>query len=365
MKKSDRKLLSATLDKALEPPTPRRKPALATNLAEYDDAGETTTEVAPRQVGLRGVTPPNPTLPTAPARDFNKRANSLDKLALPAGIFPGSSKKLYDALYVRTRGAVKPQRTVRATKRELSDWSGVRNVKTIDSHLRYFSAVGLVISEWQRGQNDGCLYEVMLPEETSGLFVGRSRGVTPPDPTSPGVTPPDVETRQNSGSPHHQNSGSPHPTQVDEDSTIYEKRKTSFKTKDQIDDDEPTTFAELRKAERELTGKNSSSGNWSELDKVLAAELRIAAGRTTVSSVPAFLAEHLRRRLWKLDKKQAQAEGRELPDQVAPAESSNPRLDCPDCGGSAWWYPDGPERGVMKCAHKNAPQTREDVPPAV
>jgi hypothetical protein len=361
MKKSDRKLLSATLDKALEPPTPRRKPALATNLAEYDDAEETTTaEVAPRHVGSRGVTPPDPTLPTSPARDFNKRANSLDKLALPAGIFPGSSKKLYDALYVRTRGAVKPQRTVRATKRELSEWSGVRNVKTIDSHLRYFSAVGLVVSEWQRGQNDGCLYEVMLPEETSGLFVGRSRGVTPPDPTSPGVTPPDVETRQNSGSPHHQNSGSPHPTQAGEDSTVYEERKTSFKTKDQINDDEPTAFAELRQAERELTGKNSSSGNWSELDKVLAAELRIAAGRTTVSSVPAFLAEHLRRRLWKLDKKQAQAEGRELPDQT-PAAAQNSPQECPDCKGTGWWYPNGQEKGVAKCRHEKLSGTSEST----
>jgi hypothetical protein len=350
MKKSDRKLLSATLDKALEPPTPRRKPALATNLAEYDDAEEApTAEAAPRQVGSRGVTPPNPTLPTAPARDFNKRANSLDKLALPAGIFPGSSKKLYDALYVRTRGAIKPQRTVRATKRELSDWSGVRNVKTIDSHLRYFSAVGLVVSEWQRGQNDGCLYEVMLPEETSGLFVGRSRGVTPPDPTSPGVTPPDVETRQNSGSPHHQNSGSPHLTQAAELSISSESPKSSFKSKDQNTDDE--AFAPLLALERELTGKNSNSAQWKELCEVLAAELRIAAGRTTVSSVPAFLAEHLRRRLWKLDKKQAQAEGRELPDQT-PAVAQNSPQECLDCKGTGWWYPNGPDKGVAKCRHE-------------
>src|SRR5215210_7580487 len=182
MKKSDRKLLAETLDKALEPP-PKRKPALASHLAEYDEGPSLPTvssKVAPPNPTSRGVTPPNPTLPLAPQRDFNKRANSLDRVALPAGIFPGSSKKLYDALYIRTRGAVVPIKSIRATKRELSEWSGIRNAKTIDAHLRYFSAVGLIVSSWERGQNDGALYEVLLPEETSGLFV-RSRGVTPPD----------------------------------------------------------------------------------------------------------------------------------------------------------------------------------------
>ena len=54
--------------------------------------------------------------------------------------------------------------------------------------------------------------------------------------------------------------------------------------------------------------------------------------------------------LWKLDKRQAAEQGRELPDQtpVAPAESPQ---DCPDCKGSGWWYPEGQERGVAKCRH--------------
>lgn len=354
MKKSERKLLSATLDKALEPPAAKRKPALASNLVEYDDADEPqAAQVAPRKVETRGVTPPNPTLPIAPARDFNKRANSLEKLALPAGIFPGSSKKLYDALYVRTRGAIKPQRSIRATKRELSDWSGIRNVKTIDSHLRYFSAVGLVISEWQRGQNEGCLYEVFLPEETSGLFVARSRGVTPPDPTLPGVTPPNVGTPQNSGLPHDQNSGSPHLSQQDLASTSYSPPKIDLKTKDQIDDDE--AFAELRKAERELTGKSSSSQAWTELDKVLATELRIAAGRTTVSSVPAFFAEHLRRRLFKKDKAQLEAEAGSV--SAARAEREVDASKCPDCFGAGMYYPEGFEKGVARCTHQQLTTT--------
>jgi hypothetical protein len=366
MKKSDRKLLAETLDKALEPP-PKRKPALASHLAEYDEGPslpvEALKKVIPPDTTLRGVTPPNPTLPTAPQRDFNKRANSLDRVALPAGIFPGSSKKLYDALYIRTRGAVVPAKSIRATKRELSDWSGIRNAKTIDAHLRYFSAVGLIISSWERGQNDGALYEVLLPEETSGLFV-RSRGVTPPDPTLQGDTPPDPtlqgdtppegELRQNLGSPHPQNLGSPHVTNLPLESTISGKSKTSFKTNTERNDDEAlaTFIATMKKVAKEITGRELSpadSQRWGELADVLATELKIAAGRTTVSSVPAFLAEHLRRRLWKKEKRQLEEETKEA---TAVSTSRQDASKCPDCYGTGMWYPEGYEKGVAKCRHE-------------
>lgn len=125
--------------------------------------------------------------------------------------------------------------------------------------------------------------------------------------------------------------------------------------KDQYIDDE--AFAELSEAFRqittELTGKSptaAESAKWKELAEVLIAELRIAAGRTTVSNVPAFMSEHLRRRLWKMDKKQAAREGKELPDQVASKPQEIP-AHCPDCHGTGWWYPKGMENGVAKCRH--------------
>jgi hypothetical protein len=356
MKKSDRKLLAETLDKALEPP-PKRKPALASHLAEYDEGPSLPTvssrKVAPPNPTSRGVTPPNPTLPLAPQRDFNKRANSLDRVALPAGIFPGSSKKLYDALYIRTRGAVVPGKSIRATKRELSDWSGIRNAKTIDAHLRYFSAVGLIISTWERGQNDGALYEVLLPEETSGLFV-RSRGVTPPDPTLHGDTPPEGELRQNLGSPSHQNLGSPHATNLPVESITCEGSKTSFKTNTEKDDDEALAIfvATMKKVTKEITGRELSpteSSRWGELAEVLATELKIAAGRTTVSSIPAFLAEHLRRRLWKKEKRQLDDETK---GATATAAMKLDAAKCPDCFGTGMWYPEGYEKGVARCQHE-------------
>ena len=356
MKKSDRKLLAETLDKALEPP-PKRKPALASHLADYDEGPTSPIEipkrVAPPDTTSRGVTPPNPTRPVAPQRDFNKRANSLDRVALPAGIFPGSSKKLYDALYIRTRGAVVPIKSIRATKRELSDWSGIRNAKTIDAHLRYFSAVGLIISSWERGQNDGALYEVLLPEETSGLFV-RSRGVTPPDPTLRGDTPPEGESPQNLESPYPQNLGSPHVTNLLVESITSGESKTSFKTNTEKDDDEALAsfVITMKRVAREITGRELSpaeSPRWRELAEVLATELKIAAGRTTISSVPAFLAEHLRRRLWKKEKRQLDDETKDT------TTTSVLKLDaakCPDCFGTGMWYPEGYEKGVARCRHE-------------
>jgi hypothetical protein len=349
MKKADKKLLEDNLGKALAAPKKKPRQDLDALLEEYDDK-----PVTPPNPTLRGVTPPNP---VAPSRDFNKRANSLDRVALPSGIFQGSSKKLYDALYVRTRGAIVPKRTVRATKRELSDWSGIRNVKTIDSHLRYFSAIGLVISEWQRGQNDGCLYEVLLPEETSGLFVARSHGVTPPNPTSPHVTPPDGELPQNLGLPPYQNLGLPHLTDLSIKSTTSGDAKTSFKTKEENSDDEGGARRladKMIEAERELTGKVSTSGEkWEELAEVLISELRIAAARTTVSNVPAFLAEHLRRRLWKVDKERATELAADASGQgrTGPTLTAEEKQKCLDCAGVGFWYPDGPDKGVAKCKH--------------
>jgi hypothetical protein len=365
MKKSDRKLLAETLDKALEPP-PKRKPALASHLADYDEGPTTSIEVPKRvpspDTRSGGVTPPDPTQPVAPQRDFNKRANSLDRVALPAGIFPGSSKKIYDALYIRTRGAVVPIKSIRATKRELSDWSGIRNAKTIDAHLRYFSAVGLIVSSWERGQNDGALYEVLLPEETSGLFA-RSRGVTPPDPTLRGVTPPEGESPQKLGLPSPQKLGSPHLTNLPLESIISGELKTSFKTNTENDDDDEAFaifVATMKRVAKEITGRELApveSQRWGELADVLATELKIAAGRTIISSVPAFLAEHLRRRLWKKEKRQLDAEAADSP-AITPAQKVDPS-QCSDCFGTGMWYPEGFEKGVARCHHEKLIREQE------
>jgi hypothetical protein len=120
-----------------------------------------------------------------------------------------------------------------------------------------------------------------------------------------------------------------------------------------IDDEAFASFVELMsRTAKEVTGRaptNAERERWLELAELLSAELKIAAGRTTVSSVPAFLTEHLRRRLWKKDKRQIEMEAAEQ----SPADS--PKIDasqCPDCFGTGMWYPEGFEKGVARCEHK-------------
>jgi hypothetical protein len=106
---------------------------------------------------------------------------------------------------------------------------------------------------------------------------------------------------------------------------------------------------------REVTSKGltiEDAARWDELAELLVTELKIAAGRTTVSNVPAFLTEHLRRRLWKVDKKRA-AEIAVEPEEQGNHSSftDEERRHCPDCAGTNFWYPQGPDKGVARCRH--------------
>lgn len=304
--------------------------------------------------------PPSPTIPNhpqpspianlAPQRDFNKRANSIEREALPQGMFPGSSKKLWDAVYFRTRGAIQPTMEIQATKRDLMAWSGIKNIKTIESHIRYFLTARLMIRSGENGDAGGYRYGVVMLEE-----------IPTPSPTIPnqhGDTPSQSISNQKTVMEGDQKTVMVGEGKAIDSKETYVELKTSFKTNTERNDDDTAlaglnaTFKDLTK---EITGKELSSAEsdrWRELAEVLAAELKIAAARTTVSSVPAFLTEHLRRRLWKLDKKQARAEGRELPDEAAVQAHTIEASKCPDCAGSGWWYPEGEAKGVAKCKHE-------------
>jgi len=133
------------------------------------------------------------------------------------------------------------------------------------------------------------------------------------------------------------------------------------------DDEAFAGFVELmRKAAAEVTGRAPTAAEksrWTDLGELLAAELKIAAGRTTVSSAPAFLTEHLRRRLWKKDAQQFEVEGAQAgPDADRKADISL----CPDCFGTGMFYPEGYDKGVAKCSHERltADVAASDVPGA-
>lgn len=125
--------------------------------------------------------------------------------------------------------------------------------------------------------------------------------------------------------------------------------KTELKRQNTDDEAAPLARALVR-AERELSGKiTSDPSKWEDLADILVKELKLAAGRTTISSVPAFLAEHLRRRLWKKEKLQLEAEASEQ-KRSAPAKKID-ASKCPDCFGTSMWYPEGFEKGAARCTH--------------
>jgi hypothetical protein len=278
--------------------------------------------------------------PVAPERDFSKVANSIHREAVPSGLFKGKSKQLYDCLYSLTRGAIIPTRTVRISRPQLMKKAHIGARVTFESNILHLANIGLVHVRQIVGEHEGNEYTVLLPEESMPSLTSQSRYAQKPD----------ILVRLESSQTRH--------TSTQADTATSGPPKTSFKTKEEISDDDAALAglnATLKTATKELTGKEVSmaeSGRWKELAEVLVAELKIAAARTTVSSVPSFLAEHLRRRLWKIDKKQARAEGRELPDEVVGApQGALDASSCPDCGGSGWWYPEGEGKGVAKCKH--------------
>lgn len=321
-----------------------------------------TFEVPPTQPNPAQPIPTHP-IPTQPnqiaaARDFNRRPNSIDRDALPAGLFPGTSQKLYNALFLKTRGAIVPTRTIQATKRELMEWSHIRSKNTIAVNLKILCSLGWIKAEHEMGNHEGSLYEVYTFEELS-----TQPDPTQPNPTQPGPTQPNPT--QKLGLDPTQFLGWVGLGNVIENKGTYAVPKTSFNTKEENFDDEAFAkfSAKLKVAVKEVTGKDATAAEaerWGELADVLVAELKIAAARTNVSSVPSFLAEHLRRRLWKMDKKQALAEGTELPDQAAGALAAPNASECPDCLGTGWWYPNGQENGVAKCKHAGLERKESD-----
>jgi hypothetical protein len=291
--------------------------------------------------------PPPTTQSAAPERDFTRVANSIVRTAVPAGIFRGESKKLYDAIYHRTRGAIVPSRKIRATQAELMEWARVSR-NTLKSHLKHLSRVGLLKIHYVRGDNTGAEYETFLPEEVEAPPTTHHPPTSQAPPTTQNLAPPTTQNLVVGGG-----------GQVSLESDTSGDPKTSFKTNTEQSDDDDAALAglsaSLKSATKEITGKDLSPADkerWREVAEVLVAELKIAATRTTISSVPAFLAEHLRRRLWKIDKKQAHAEGRELPDESVAQSSSVEASKCPDCSGSGWWYPEGEIKGVARCKHE-------------
>jgi hypothetical protein len=274
----------------------------------------------------------------APERDFQRVPNSVTREAMPQGLFRGKSKQVYDYLYHQTRGAMTPKRSVRKSRKEILKGSGLGSMVTVDAAVEHLKTVGLLEVRPAIGSLNGNEYEVFTPEETTTRTSSTTSTTSLTQKVDVLVLP---------------ESGSTSTTQTVESLDSYGAPKTKIKDKDHIDDEAAPLTSLLQQAERELTGKNASqAAQWKELAELLITELRIAAGRTTISNVPAFLTEHLRRRLWKVDKKRATEISVAAQEQGSqPTLSEAEKRSCPDCAGTNFWYPQGPDKGVARCTH--------------
>lgn len=325
-----------------------------------DSTGSTGSTPTTSPTTTRPSTPSAPSTPSrqqnksvvAPDRDYTKVANSIVRLAVPSGIFGeqgGKSKELYDTLYVLTRGAIVARRKIRIPKDQLMKKAGIGSEVTLRKNLGRLRAAKLIKENIVPGTHGGNEYEVFLPEE-----VGLT-GSTPSTPSSPS-TGSNTSQIQEAVEPVEATGSSPSLSQ--RNSTTSGESKTLSKDQRTIDDDAALAglFSTLKAAAKELTGKDLSSNEgerWRELGELLVTELKIAAARTpSVSSVPSFLTEHLRRRLWKKEKREMGAEVNRDASLTQPSISTEQARNCPDCGGSGLYYPEGYEKGVAKCRHE-------------
>jgi hypothetical protein len=219
----------------------------------------------------------------SPSKNYTKTPNSVIKLAIPEKYFRGQSKHTYDVLYQRTRGAIVPTRQIQLSKTELVKLTGLSE-KTVQLHIRYLRTSNLISVHPQPGSHNGWIYEVFVPEEIESMDkYGQdkpSMDKTSQDNASKNLS---SQTMQNLSILDHSN--------LTEDKGLNKPLKTFFKD-NKFNDDEARAIGEL------LTIGKGKAEDWCKLIELLKMEYEIAAARTkTVTNAPAFLTEHLRRRL--------------------------------------------------------------------
>ena len=252
-----------------------------------------------------------------PESKFYKKANEaadhLDRHLTPA------ESKVFEQIVRLTVGFNLDERQVRISV--LQERTGYGSDKTVRAALKGLEQKGVIARIGRPNNSGGITYRIL----------------------------------SYSGTPVPQYSGTPVESTPVPRAKITGELKTDLK--EQNTDDEAAPFAGVIEAftgaVRDLTGKAPAAADehrWRELAEVLVMELRIAAARAeSVSSVPAFFAEHLRRRLFKKDKAKLDSEAKASP---APATPQIDASKCPDCGGSGYFYPEGFERGVARCKHE-------------
>lgn len=287
-------------------------------LPEIKEQSEPVTEVPEH----RSTAVPDYRSAAVPESNFHKKSNAVaDQLSRR---LTSAESKVLEQIIRLTVGFHRDERQVRISV--LQERTGYGSDKTVRTALQGLEQKGVIARIGRPNNSGGIIYRILSYSGT--------------------------------GVPEH--SGTPVETTAVPRVKITGELKKELKEKNTDDEAAPLARA-LAQAERELSGKvTTDPSKWEDLADILVKELKIAAGRTTVSSAPAFLAEHLRRRLWKREAHETET-GAETAEQKASASVRNvDASQCPDCFGTGMYYPEGFDKGVSKCHHSKLSEERAE-----
>jgi hypothetical protein len=259
----------------------------------------------------------------APEKDFSKMPNSI-KRAVEDGKFPNSSLAIYLYLYSLTRGAIQPKRSVRANKSKLLTGADLRSEKALFKNLDHLKSIGLVKVTVFNGDHLGNEFEVFIPEEIDVDLPTYLPTYLPTKETHlPTYLPTDKktvgrwvqseankDTYEDAKTIREEIKNDDEPAALiesdnkiffDDSAEVFEAAKEEVREVSLSDARHGVIEKSINKISKKLTGKkltDNDNEKLKELAELLVMELEIAAARTdSVSNVPAFLTEHLRRRL--------------------------------------------------------------------
>lgn len=219
-----------------------------------------------------------------PERDFVRVPNSVVRDAMPAGIFKGKSKQVWDYLWSISRGAVVPTRKVRKSRKEIQSGAGLGSMVTLDAALVHLESCGLIEVKSSIGSGAGNEYEIFTPEEAL-TRTPRSSSISSTTRT-PGITQNLVDLDQ-------PESGTTRTTQTIEGEGGYAPPNTLSKTFKTIDDE---AYIKFRALVARLTGIPAGDLAFDRTLEYLGEVFEQISKRTSVVTDPdALLETHLRR----------------------------------------------------------------------
>lgn len=350
-KTNEQRLLAESLSNALEPQKKRGMPRAV--LDQYDEGSEPqgipAGILSAIPTGIPDSIPEG--IPASIPEPKPARREKAEPFTYLDATHTASEKAVYSVMYRETISKGTDERNFGPA--ELLHKTGIRSRNTVHKAIYgLLEKLSIEVVEEARGNPLGRRYRVFKWQEieerrkaagiridpqskrTVGIPMGIPRGI-------PATIPTAIPSNWDGGIA---SAGIPSIPKAG----IDLNKEEVLKHRSWNDDDE--VAAPLLRALKGAVGRKVEPAPLAELFELLAAEFMIAEGRTGMVSNPAaFFLEHMRRRLWKKDKRQLDRE--EKAEASAPAGKVD-ASKCPDCFGTGMYYPEGFEKGVTRCTHE-------------